>query len=569
VKNKELAHIFNRLADGLELQGANRFRVLAYRKASRVLDELTEDVAVLLEKKSLSSVPGIGKALAEKIKEYLETGKIRKYEEIKKEISGDLLNLLDIQNLGPKTLRNIHRELGVKDLNGLKRVIDNGAMAKLPQMGEKKVANIKKGIAYYEQSMKRMGLDRAEQTACEIIEYLRKETAAHHLTSAGSLRRCQETIGDIDILATAEKGQSIIKIFTKFPKTTSILAAGATKGSIIVQGNIQVDLRIVKPASYGAALQYFTGSKEHNVKIRNIAKTRGMKLSEYGLFRGRKQTAGKTEKQIYQKLGMAYIEPEMREDRGEIELAQKHRLPRLVKINDIRGDLQMHSIYSDSQASIEELAEAAVILGYEYILITDHSVSARYAHGLNTARLHKQWKEIDRINKRKKNIHILKGAEVDILADGHLDYPDKILKQLDLVLASIHQGFKKNVTKRICTAMENPYVDILAHPTGRLISQRAGYDIDLAAVMEKARQTRTWLELNAYPDRLDLNDINLRRARDKDIKISIGTDAHSVDGLAWMKFGVATARRGWLRKSDIVNTYSLKVLLDARKRCLS
>ena len=566
--NKELALIFDRLADGLELQGANRFRVLAYRKASRVLDELTEDVTVLLKEKRLSKLPGIGRAIKEKIQEYIDTGKIKKYEEIKKEIPGELLSMLDIQNLGPRTLGLVYTELGIKDIKGLKKAIATGKLARLPQMGEKKVENIRQSIEYYEQSISRLALDTAEQRANEVVAYLKKQTKAQKITVAGSLRRCKETIGDIDILATGKNRSRIIEIFTKFPKTERIIAAGATKGSIIIKGNTQVDLRIVDPGSYGAALQYFTGSKAHNVKLRNIAKTKRMKLSEYGLFKGRRLIAGKTERQIYQTLGLAYIDPEMREDRGEIERAQENRLPHLIDIKDIRGDLQMHSTYSDSDASIKDLAKGAIALGYEYILITDHSRAAKYARGLDIKELHKQWREIDRLNKSIKKIRILKGAEVDILADGRLDYPDNVLKQLDLALASIHQGFKKNVTERMCRAMDNPYIDIIAHPTGRLISQRQGYEIDLPAVMDKALQTNTFLELNAYPDRLDLSDINLRLAKDKGVKISIGTDAHNIEGLKWMRFGIAMARRGWLETTDVINTYSLKKLMKLRKRNL-
>ena len=566
--NKELALIFDRLADGLELQGANRFRVLAYRKASRVLDELTEDVTVLLKEKRLSKLPGIGRAIKEKIQEYIDTGKIKKYEEIKKEIPGELLSMLDIQNLGPRTLGLVYTELGIKDIKGLKKAIATGRLARLPQMGERKVENIRQSIEYYEQSISRLALDTAEQRANEVVAYLKKQTEAQKITVAGSLRRCKETIGDIDILATGKNRSRIIEIFTTYPKTERIIAAGATKGSIMIKGNTQVDLRIVDPGSYGAALQYFTGSKAHNVKLRNIAKTKRMKLSEYGLFKGRRLIAGKTERQIYQTLGLAYIDPEMREDRGEIERAQENRLPHLIDIKDIRGDLQMHSTYSDSDASIKDLAKGAIALGYEYILITDHSRAAKYARGLDIKELHKQWREIDRLNKSIKKIRILKGAEVDILADGRLDYPDNVLKQLDLALASIHQGFKKNVTERMCRAMDNPYIDIIAHPTGRLISQRQGYEIDLPAVMDKALQTNTFLELNAYPDRLDLSDINLRLAKDKGVKISIGTDAHNIEGLKWMRFGIAMARRGWLETTDVINTYSLKKLMKLRKRNL-
>lgn len=564
MKNKELARIFDRIADAMEFKGEMVFRVLAYRKAARVLDELVEDIEILYKKGKLDELPGIGAAIAKKIVEYLETGKMKKYVEVTKGIPDSLLNLLDIQNVGPKTLALANKKLKVKTISDLKKVIASGKLAKLPQMGEKKVENIRKGIEQYEKGHERLSISVAERVASEIIVYMKENAEIREISPAGSLRRWRETIGDVDILVTGKDGVQIVKVFTMYPNTKRILAAGATKGSIMVEGGVQVDLRIVPPRSYGAALQYFTGSKAHNVSCRSIARTKGMKLSEYGLFKGEKMVAAKTEQEIYKMLGLAYIPPELREDRGEIEAALKNRLPKLVEYGDIRGDLQMHSTYSDSSATVAQLARKAEELGYQYILITDHSRSAKYAHGLEPDRLKKQWKEIERINKKSK-VQVLKGIEVDILKDGKLDYPDSILRRLDLVVASIHQGFKKNVTERICAAMDNQYVDIIGHPTGRLISSREGYDVDVHQIMDKAAQTGTWLELNAFWDRLDLSDVNLRAAKDMGIKISIGTDAHDVQGLLWMKFGVATARRGWLEPRDVVNTYTFKKLLASRK----
>ncbi len=566
MKNKELAHIFNRIADALEFHGENVFRVIAYRKAARVLDELTEDVTVLHKKNELESLPGIGRAIKEKIIEYLTTGKMNKYEEVTRELPGDLLDMLDIQNLGPKTLALAHKTLGVVNIEDLKKVIKDGRLAKLPQMGEKKVENIKKGIELFQRSRERLSIALAERTANDVISYLKNDKRVKAVSPAGSLRRWQETIGDIDILVTGIRGQDIIKYFTRYPGTERVLAAGATKGSIIVADDVQVDVRIVPAASFGAALQYFTGSRAHNIHLRNIAKTKGMKLSEYGVFRGTRQVAGKTEPGVYKILGLPFIPPELREDRGEVDAARKNRLPHIVEPGDIKGDLQMHSTYSDGANEIEDLARAARKLRYQYILITDHSRSARYAHGLDLRRLKKQWREIETLNKRLKPFRVLKGIEVDILKDGSLDFPDTILKQCDIVLASIHQGFKNRVTERMCAAMDNPYVDIIAHPTGRLISQREGYVVDLWKVMAKAAETGTWLELNAFPDRLDLNDVNCKAAKDMAIKISIGTDAHDTEGLSWMKFGIATARRGWLEPQDIVNTCSVAKLLKMRKR---
>jgi len=565
VKNKELAHIFDRIADALEFQGANRFRVVAYRKAARILEDLTEDVAVLAQANELESLPGIGHAIATKITEYLSTGTMKKYEEVKKEIPGTLLDLLDIQNLGPKTLALAYNALGVESLKDLKRAIKNGRLEKLPQMGKQKVDNIRRGIVLYERAHERLSIAVAEEIASELVAYLKKHARIKNISPAGSLRRWKETIGDIDILAAGTNGKKIIKIFTQFPHAERVLAAGTTKSSILVRGGVQVDLRIVEAGSYGAALQYFTGSKAHNIRLRSIAKSKGLKLSEYGVFRGKQQIAGRTEKEVYRILGLSFVPPEIREDRGEVERAVKNKLPKLVKHSDIRGDLQMHSTYSDSEATIAELAAAANDHGYEYILITDHSQSVTYAHGMEPRRLYKQWKEIDRLNKKRAPLCILKGVEVDILRDGTLDYPDTILKQCDFVIAAVHQGFKHNVTERICHAMQNPYVDIIAHPTGRLISSREGYHIDLHTVMDVAAETGTWLEINAYWDRLDLSDVNARAAQERGARISIGTDAHDTNGLQWMKFGVATARRAWLESRDVVNTYTLKKLRAARK----
>ncbi len=564
-KNREIASIFNKIADALEFRGENPFRVVAYRKAARILDELAEDIEELVRVDKLKNLPGIGEGMAKKIEEYLKTGKMKKYIEATKGIPETLLELLNIQNLGPKTLSLVNKQLGVKDLSDLKKVIEDGSLAKLPQMGEKKVENIRKGIELYERSHERLSIAVAEDIAGRIVEYLRNNARLSHISPAGSLRRWKETIGDIDILVTGKDNKKITEVFTTFPDAEQVISAGETKSSIIVKGGIQVDIRIVERKSFGAALQYFTGSKAHNVKLRSIAVSKKWKLNEYGLFKGEEIIAGEKEEDIYNALGLQWIPPELREDRGEVELARQKKIPTLVEFSDIHGDLQMHSNYSDSNAKIEELVLVARKLGYEYILITDHSRSAKYAHGMEIERLYKQWEEIDALNKRYKDFKILKGIEVDILPNGNLDYPDKILKEFDMTVASIHQGFSRNVTERICDAMNNPYVDIIGHPTGRLISKREGYVIDIEKVIASAAKTKTYLECNAYPDRLDLNDLNLKRCKEYGVKVSIGTDAHGVDELQWMKFGVATCRRGWLEKNDVVNTYSLKELLSRRK----
>jgi DNA polymerase (family X) len=568
MKNQELADIFNQIADALEFKGEMMFRILAYRRAARAIEELTEDIETIAAKGAIMEIPGIGEGIAKKIDEYLKTGKMKKYKEALSGIKPELLELLNVQNLGPKTLALANKELRVKNLNDLKKVIDNGSLAKLFRMGEKKVENIKKGIEIYEQAGERIPIDQALKIAEEYVAYLKKSPAVAQVETSGSLRRMKETIGDIDILVTGKNATKIVNYFTKYPKVNRVLGAGGTKASVMVGTGAearQVDIRILPDKLFGAALQYFTGSKAHNVKLRTLAKDKGMKVSEYGVFKGKKMIAGKTEEEVYKVLGLAWMPPELREDRGEIEASMKNKLPKLIELSDIKGDLQMHSRYSDGAVSIEEMAKAARELGYEYIAITDHSQSAQYAHGLSIDRLKKEWDEIDGLNEKLSKFKILKGIEADILANTKLDTDDKILARLDFVIASIHQGFKKNVTERICAALANPYVHMIAHPSGRLISRREGYDVDLEKVLECALKYKKVLEINAYYDRLDLNELYARKAKDMGIKLAINTDAHGPKDLEWMRYGVGTARRGWLEKKDVINTLSY----DELKKFLS
>lgn len=576
MKNKEIAQIFDRIADALEFKGEQVFRVLAYRKAARIIEELSEDIEVLNKEGRLKDIPGIGEGIAKKIDEYLKTGVMKKYHEAMAGIPQELLELLNIQNLGPKTLKLANEKLGVKNLSDLKRVIENGSLAKLFRMGEKKVDNIRKGIILYEQGQKRIPIDTALLISEMVVDYLKKAPGIFNISPSGSLRRMKETIGDIDILVTGKNGQKIIDYFTKMSEVTQVLASGSTKGSVIIGSEeeaVQVDVRFVEPKSYGSALQYFTGSKEHNIKLRSLAKEKGLKLSEYGIYliksnSKEKYIAGETEEDVYQALGLPWIPPEIREDRGEIEAALANNLPQLIGYDEIKGDLQVHSSYSDGAATIEEIVQAGIKLGYEYIAITDHSKTAKYAGGLSEDHLKMQWEEIDRIQAKYKKIKILKGIEVDILKSGNLDFSDRILSNFDIVVAAVHQGFKQNVTKRICSAIENPYVKIIAHPTGRLINKREGYDVDLEKVLEHARKYQKILEINAYPNRLDLNDIWARRAKEMGIKLAINTDAHGVLDLNWMRFGIGVARRAWLEKQDVINTLSwqeLKKFLNQNK----
>jgi len=561
MKNKELADLFAKMADILEFKDENPFKISAYRKASRVLGDLTQDIQEIAESGALKKVPGIGEGMAQKIEEYLKTGKISKYEEVKKGVSDELIAMMEIPGMGPKTLAMIHQERNISNLSGLEKAIENGSLIGLPGMGEKKAENIKRGIELLKASRGRMNLGVAFPLAKRIVETLREKTGSKKIEWAGSLRRMRENIGDIDILATGPNHEKIIHAFTHLPEVKEVLASGETKASVIVEGGVQIDIRVVEEDSYGAALQYFTGSKGHNIHLRGIAKAKGIKINEYGVFKGEKKIGGKEEQDVYKALGMDWIEPELREDRGEIEAAQKKQLPKLVEEPEIRGDLHTHSKASDGTASIEEIANAAQKRGYQYVAICDHSKSLKIARGLDESRLLKQIEEIDRINEKLKDFQILKGTEVDILTDGKLDPSDKVLEKLDFVVAAIHSGFKQEkekMTKRIVRALENPFVHCLAHPSGRLLGARAPYEVDIDEVMEAANRNGKALEINATLERLDLDDIHSRKAKEMGIKLAIGTDSHHLDQLWMISLGVGVARRGWLETPDLLNTLSLK-----------
>jgi DNA polymerase (family 10) len=562
-KNTEIADIFDRIADSLDILEDNPFKIRAYRNASRNLRELAEDVKDITERDELSKIPGIGKDLAEKIREYIANGKIKYYEELNEKVPRELVDLLAIQGLGPKMLSKLFTELKVKALSDLEREIYGEEILKLHGMGKKKIEDIKRGIQIFKESKKRVTLGIALPIAEEIVNEANKIPGAEKTIFAGSLRRMRETIGDIDILTQSDDGKRVIESFSKMPFVKNILASGDTKGSVISRDGIQVDLRVVGPESYGAALQYFTGSQAHNVKVRTIAVKKGLKINEYGLFHGDKKIAGETEADVYKKLGLPFIPPEMREDRGEIEAALEGRLPTLLELEDIKGDLHVHSNWSDGNGSIEEMALTAKKLGYEYIAVTDHSPSSRIANGLSIERLYEKKEELESVRTKVKGIRILMGSEVDILGDGSLDYPDSVLKDLDVVIASVHSGFKMErakMTKRIANALKNPFVHILAHPTGRLIGERDPYDVDLEEVFKTAKEFGKAIEVNSHYLRLDLKDINIRKAIDMDTKLVITTDSHHPNQLTLMRLGVATARRGWAVKRDIINTMGFKGL---------
>ena len=565
MKNQELARLFTRIADGLELKGETGFRVLAYRKAARALSDLGADIETLDAEGKVQEVPGIGEGIAKKVHEYLSSGRMKKYDEVVASLPPGLFEMLDIQGVGPKTVKQVYEKLGVKTPAELKAAIESGRFAELPGLGEKKGASILHSIRTEELTGERMHLDEAFELAEALLEHMKQCRFVRQLAYGGSLRRGKETIGDIDILATGRPAAEIVEHFTTHPRVKNVLAAGGTKASALFESrgkSRQVDLRVLAESEYGAALQYFTGSKDHNVALRALAQKQGLKLSEYGLFRGEKRVAGRAEKDVYSALGLPYIEPELRENRGELEAAAGGCLPELISVKDIKSDLHIHTSASDGAADFEETVEACKKRGYTHVAIADHSMSVGYAGGLSSDALLRHCDRVDRYNSRSSGIKVLKSSEVDLKTDGSLDYPDKVLERLDLVIASIHQGFKKDATKRMCSALESPLVHLVAHPTGRIIGRREGYDIDLEEVIECAARNRKILEINAFHARLDLNDIWARRAREAGVMLAINTDAHAPQDLAWMRYGVVTARRAWLEKKDVVNCLSYPKLLQ-------
>ena len=569
MKHKELADLFEKMADILEFKDENPFKISAYRKASRILGDLTEDIGEVAGRGELKKIPGIGEGMAQKIEEYLKTGKVSKFEEVRKEVPDELIAIMGIPGMGPKTLALIHKERGVGNLSQLEKAVEDGSLIDLPGMGEKKVENIRRGIQLLQQSKGRMNLGMAFPVAKRIVETLRERTGSEKIEWAGSLRRMRENIGDIDILATGPDHEKIVHAFTHLSEVKEVLASGETKASILVEGGLQVDLRVVEEGSYGAALQYFTGSKGHNIHLRGIARARGIKINEYGVFKGEKKIGGKEEKDVYKALGMVWIEPELREDRGEIEAAQEKNLPKLIVESEVKGDLHVHSNWSDGTSSIEEVARTAQGRGYQYVAICDHSKSLKITHGLDESRLLKQMEEIDRLNEKMKGFQVLKGTEVDILSDGRLDLSDNALEKLDFVVASVHSGFKQDkerMTKRIIKALENPYVHVLGHPTGRLLGARDPYEVEMGEMMEAAKKYGKALEINAYFERLDLDDIHCRKAKEMSIRVAIGTDTHHLDQMWMMSLGVAVARRGWLEAQNVLNTLPLKEILKWCRR---
>ncbi|KKP40583.1 MAG: PHP domain-containing protein, DNA polymerase (family X) [Candidatus Peregrinibacteria bacterium GW2011_GWF2_33_10] len=568
MKNEVIAKIFENMAAILEIEGAPNayFRVRAYQNAAQVLKELPIDVEELILRGEMLKIPGIGEILAQKIREYIKTGKIEAYEIMLKMYPQSLLDLLKIQSLGPKKLKLLHETFGVKDLNSLEKVMKSGQAEMLPKFKAKTIANILHGLDILKNTQDRVLLGFIYPKVQDLLTRIKKIPGVKKIEVAGSFRRRQETIGDIDILVAGKNPSQIFSSFLKFPEIKRVLAHGETKSSVLIDEGRQVDLRIVNEENFGAALQYFTGSKKHNIAIRKLANNLGLTINEYALsdIKTGEVKVSKSEEKIYQALGLQYIPPEIRNDTGEIEAAQQNKIPKLIEFSDIKGDLHIHSNYSDGKNSIEQMVVAAIAKGYEYIAITDHSPRLTVAHGLHLEDLQKKQAEILALNK-KFPIKILYGTEVDILEDGSLDYPNEILKNFDMVIASIHYKFNQDNTERISKAMQNPFVHAIGHLTGRMIGSRDSYPLDFDKVFQVAAKTQTWLEINAQPERMDLPDIYIRRAKEAGCKFIIDTDSHFNKSLWLMDLGVSYARRGWLTESDVINTLKWKDLKSKLK----
>jgi len=592
MKNQELAKIFYEIADFLEMEGV-QFKPYAYRKAAITLETLEEEVEEVYRKggpKALEAIPGVGESIAEKIEEYLKTGKIKYYKDLKKKTPVNIEELVRVEGIGPKKVKVLHQKLGIRNLKDLERAVKAHKIAPLFGFGVITEKNILEGIEFLKRSRGRFLLGEILPKVKEVYEKLKSLKEVEKIDLAGSVRRMKETIGDVDFLVISRNPSRVMDFFVSLPGVVKIWGKGLTKSSVRTREGFDMDIRVVRKKSYGSALQYFTGSKEHNIAIRKIAMERGLKLSEYGLFRGKRMIARKTEEEIYKALGMQWIPPEMRENQGEIEAALEGKLPKIIGFKDIHGDLHCHSKWDGGGNSIEEMIEAAQKMGYQYLGIADHTKFLRIEHGLDEKKLALQRKEIDKINVKCQmsnckpstraklgaglvphrnevsgaGFKVLQGCETNILNDGSIDIKDEALKKLDFVIAGIHSNFKMEKTKmteRIIKAMKNQNVDIISHPTGRIIKRRDEYQIDFDKILRVAKETGTILEINSFPERLDLNDQNIRRAKEARVKMIINTDSHHKDQLRFIEFGIAQARRGWAEKEDIINTQSLERLL--------
>ncbi len=573
VHNNDIAAVFEEIADLLEIEQANPFRIRAYRNAARTVQGLGEEVRDLIQEGfDLEQLPGIGEALAEKIAEIARTGKCQALEKLRQEGGKGLVELLHITGLGPKRVAILYHELDVQTPQQLLRAIKDGRLRQLRGFGEKTEQNILDMLQVDAEQERRFKLAATAQYAQSLVAYLREANEIEEIVIAGSYRRSKETVGDLDILVTTNQPKPVVERFTRYDEVKEVLSEGAARSSIILSNGLQVDLRVVKPESFGAALHYFTGSKQHNIAIRRRGQQRGLKINEYGVFKDEQLIAGKTEGSVYKAVGLPYIPPELRENSGEIEAAETGRLPSLVELDDLTGDLHVHTMAADGHNTIEEMALAAQRLGFTYIAITEHSKRLTVTHGLDEKRLLQQIEEIDCLNERLKGITVLKGIEVDILEDGgSLDLPDPILAQLDLVIGAIHSKFhlsRAKQTTRILKAMDHPHFSMLAHPSGRLLEHREPYDVDMARIIHQASERGCYLELNAHPERLDLLDTHCRMAKEAGVLVGINSDAHSIADLANLKYGIGQARRGWLEKRDVLNTLPLQEVRRLLKKTM-
>ena len=567
IHNPEIARLLERYALLLEIDRANPFRVRAYRNAARVVENLPRDVSAMLEEGAdLSELPGIGKDLAHKLAEIVSTGRFAELKDIEKRVPGALADLADVPGLGPKRVKLLFETLKIKSMEGLAQAARRGRLHELPGFGAKLEQTILKATEAHVSGEQRVRLFAAEQVAIPLVKYLEALKGIEKVIVAGSYRRRKETVGDLDILSICSDGAKAIGHFVKYNEVASVLAEGTTRATVKLKSGLQVDLRVVPAKSYGAALLYFTGSKAHNIHLRQMGVKKGLKINEYGAFRKEKWLAGRDEKDMYAQLGLPYIEPELRENTGEIEAAQADKLPRLLTLKDIKGDLHAHTSASDGNATLEEMAAAARARGYEYLAVSDHSKHVGITHGLDAKRLARQMNAIDRLNARFRGFRLLKSAEVDILPNGKLAMDAGVLGELDIVTAAIHTQFTGDQTQRLIHAMDNSHVNIIAHPTGRLIGEREGYAVDMRKIMEAALERGCHLEVNGQPARLDLNNSHCKMAKEMGLKLALVTDAHSADTLGYMRYAVDQARRGWLSPKDVLNTRGWAELAKLLKR---
>jgi DNA polymerase (family 10) len=570
MENPEVAQVFEEVADLLDLQGANPFRVRAYRNAARILRDLSEPLASKADDpKSLETLAGIGKDLAEKITTILKTGDLPLRQELRTQVPPGLRELLNLPSLGPKRAQILHQQLKITSLESLRQAAESHRIRKLEGFGEKTEEKILQALEDLEGSSRRVYLAEAKVYADAIVRYLKATPGMDQIEVAGSFRRRLETIGDLDVLVTCRRCDVVMDRLAGYEAVAEVLARGSTKMTVRLRNGLQMDLRVVPEKSYGAALQYFTGSKAHNILLRRRALDRGLKINEYGIFRGSKWFAGRTEEDVYKVVGLAWIPPELREARGEIELAKEGRLPRLLEMDDVRGDLHMHTTATDGRATLEEMVAAAKNRGHSYIAVTDHSKRVTMARGLDARRLRQHWRAIDKLAAKTRGITLLKGVELDILEDGSLDLPDDVLKEADWVVASIHYGQRQpreQITRRLINAIRNPYVCAIGHPTGRLIGRRKGSDVDMETVLKQAADYGCLMELNSQPSRLDLDDLALLAAKERGVRIVIDTDAHAVEELGFLEFGVYQARRARLEAKDVANTRTWAQLRKMLKR---